>query len=55
MRINFIKKVIKKVIQKMIKYIFQSVGIMAPNHPYWFVSSLGAIFAGGLRSESGHL
>ena len=23
------------------------VGIMAQNHPYWFVSSLAAIFAGG--------
>ena len=41
--------------QNLTPFIFESVGIMAPNHPYWFVSSLGAIFAGGLRSESGQL
>ena len=37
------------------EFDFISVGIMVPQNPYWFVSSLGAIFAGGLRSESGHL
>ena len=41
--------------QNLTPFIFESVGIMAPNHPYWFVSSLGAIFAGGLRSESSQL
>ena len=68
MRINFIKKLYKKwknqyylkllgkmKMQNLTPFIFESVGIMAPNHPYWFVSSLGAIFAGGLRSESSQL
>lgn len=34
------------------EFDFISVGIMVPQNPYWFVSSLGAMFAGGLRLES---
>ena len=33
------------------EFDFISVGIMVPQNPYWFVSSLGAMFAGGLRLE----
>ena len=29
------------------EFDFISVGIMVPQNPYWFVSSLGAMFAGG--------